>query len=186
MDPRAGAKMETYHLVLRVGKGLVDGSLLVDVPPGWSGGVDDVIEVKAMLLRCLSFVRLLSMRQGLTFDTAMAVRWPLHKLDEKAVAYDNLSEEEQQRPVDLTVPPGWEVDEWGYWAEASGAVVPTTLLGWGERAGMWKLCNHCRAGRLSLQVCSGCRGKHYCSKECQEADWPSHKSECRSGAHASP
>ncbi|KIY62813.1 hypothetical protein CYLTODRAFT_446995 [Cylindrobasidium torrendii FP15055 ss-10] len=34
-----------------------------------------------------------------------------------------------------------------------------------------------------LQQCGGCKLIFYCSKECQVAGWPSHKSVCRSGAH---
>ncbi|KII84155.1 hypothetical protein PLICRDRAFT_57962 [Plicaturopsis crispa FD-325 SS-3] len=33
-----------------------------------------------------------------------------------------------------------------------------------------------------LSQCSRCKSTTYCSKECQVAHWPSHKSQCRSGA----
>ena len=29
-----------------------------------------------------------------------------------------------------------------------------------------------------FQVCNGCRGRRYCSRECQKADWASHKQYC--------
>ena len=29
-----------------------------------------------------------------------------------------------------------------------------------------------------FQVCNGCRGRRYCSRECQKADWASHKQSC--------
>jgi len=43
------------------------------------------------------------------------------------------------------------------------------------------LCAHCkcRKERDRLLVCSGCKRKQYYSKECQAADWPSHKEGCK-------
>ena len=29
-----------------------------------------------------------------------------------------------------------------------------------------------------FQVCNGCRGRRYCSRACQKADWASHKQSC--------
>ena len=42
------------------------------------------------------------------------------------------------------------------------------------------VCRYCTdfKERSSLMVCSRCRIDHYCSRECQVADWPSHKREC--------
>ena len=42
------------------------------------------------------------------------------------------------------------------------------------------VCRYCTEfkERSSLMVCSRCRIDHYCSRECQVADWPSHKREC--------
>jgi len=41
-------------------------------------------------------------------------------------------------------------------------------------------CMNCEVvkDRLSLSVCSRCMVEHYCSKECQVADWPVHKPLC--------
>ena len=42
------------------------------------------------------------------------------------------------------------------------------------------MCNNCeeKKERSSLMVCSKCRIAHYCSRECQIEDWPSHKCTC--------
>lgn len=37
-------------------------------------------------------------------------------------------------------------------------------------------CVICR--RPAEYRCSGCRGRFYCSEECQETDWPQHSKEC--------
>jgi hypothetical protein len=34
------------------------------------------------------------------------------------------------------------------------------------------------AGEAPLLHCSRCKNRHYCSKECQKRDWPSHKPRC--------
>lgn len=40
---------------------------------------------------------------------------------------------------------------------------------------------HCNACYLQkpVQRCSGCKGVYYCGAACQQADWPSHKTECK-------
>ncbi|KAI0713527.1 hypothetical protein C8Q76DRAFT_463932 [Earliella scabrosa] len=43
-------------------------------------------------------------------------------------------------------------------------------------------CEHCGSTKLKkqeLKRCAGCSGVLYCSKECQKAAWPNHKSMCR-------
>jgi len=42
------------------------------------------------------------------------------------------------------------------------------------------ICGHCKheMERVSLSVCSRCMIYHYCSRECQVAAWPNHKSQC--------
>ena len=41
-------------------------------------------------------------------------------------------------------------------------------------------CYHCKEekDRVSLSVCSRCMVMHYCSRECQVADWPVHEEDC--------
>ena len=41
-------------------------------------------------------------------------------------------------------------------------------------------CYHCKEekGRALLMVCSSCRIAHYCSRQCQVANWSGHKREC--------
>ena len=34
-------------------------------------------------------------------------------------------------------------------------------------------------GDTPLKRCRGCRGRNYCSKQCQRDDWPTHKRECQ-------
>mmetsp|Transcript_36948 Transcript_36948/g.66458 ORF Transcript_36948/g.66458 Transcript_36948/m.66458 type:complete len:257 (-) Transcript_36948:74-844(-) len=42
------------------------------------------------------------------------------------------------------------------------------------------MCSHCEQTkeRRKFLVCTGCRNCQYCSKECQQADWPKHKDIC--------
>lgn len=39
-------------------------------------------------------------------------------------------------------------------------------------------------GGSPLMVCAGCRKTFYCSRECQRADWPKHKSQCKEKSQA--
>lgn len=39
-------------------------------------------------------------------------------------------------------------------------------------------CAHCRGSggdQFTLKTCTRCRSRLYCSKECQKAEWPTHK-----------
>lgn len=42
-----------------------------------------------------------------------------------------------------------------------------------------KLCDYCFS-IASLKQCSICKAMHYCSTDCQKADWKVHKQECPS------
>jgi len=48
---------------------------------------------------------------------------------------------------------------------------------------LMEMCVWCRLGKTSrderFYACAGCRDIYYCSRECQRADWPIHKSVCR-------
>eukprot|EP01113_Clastostelium_recurvatum_P038216 TRINITY_DN5689_c0_g1_i5.p1 TRINITY_DN5689_c0_g1~~TRINITY_DN5689_c0_g1_i5.p1 ORF type:complete len:670 (+),score=50.33 TRINITY_DN5689_c0_g1_i5:118-2010(+) len=39
-------------------------------------------------------------------------------------------------------------------------------------------CNKCSKISLKMQMCSGCKGVHYCSRTCQAEDWKKHKHSC--------
>lgn len=51
-----------------------------------------------------------------------------------------------------------------------------------EKLGGYESCAHCKAkkgnGKI-LKRCSGCNIPVYCSKECQKAEWSSHKAVCK-------
>ncbi|KAI0792227.1 hypothetical protein C8Q75DRAFT_625956 [Abortiporus biennis] len=51
---------------------------------------------------------------------------------------------------------------------------------------MSKACRHCRGREpfKTLSRCSGCKYIYYCSRECQKANWKSHKEACRDMAEA--
>jgi len=44
-------------------------------------------------------------------------------------------------------------------------------------------CESCGVGNVT-RTCLGCRKVRYCSPECQKRDWPSHRPNCKSSAHA--
>jgi NACalpha-BTF3-like transcription factor len=66
------------------------------------------------------------------------------------------------------------------------------IVGWGEDSKPLS-CRECRQAipdlvyrcqgsgcrTIAPQVCDRCRDRHYCSRECQRADWPSHKTACK-------
>jgi len=43
---------------------------------------------------------------------------------------------------------------------------------------LMRSCNVCKKFGLSLPKCSGCKKVYYCSKECQNSDWKTHKEIC--------
>ncbi|KAJ6478807.1 hypothetical protein C8R47DRAFT_1138228 [Mycena vitilis] len=48
----------------------------------------------------------------------------------------------------------------------------------------FQLCSVCKKTpdkAAQLKKCSGCLIAHYCSKECQVSDWPTHKKTCKDG-----
>ena len=40
-------------------------------------------------------------------------------------------------------------------------------------------CVSCGTSMQRLKKCGGCMQRLYCSEECQTAEWPAHKDECR-------
>jgi hypothetical protein len=64
------------------------------------------------------------------------------------------------------------------------AALPSAAGAAAERAPAEHMaCAHCRgAARLT---CEACLGAHYCTKECQAAHWPAHKTACRGTVTAS-
>jgi len=42
-----------------------------------------------------------------------------------------------------------------------------------------RVCAAC--GAASVSRCARCRGRRYCSRSCQAADWPEHRAQCDSG-----
>ena len=46
--------------------------------------------------------------------------------------------------------------------------------------------NQCRVcGANEARRCAGCEQARYCSRECQQVDWPSHRKVCRTGIEGS-
>lgn len=50
----------------------------------------------------------------------------------------------------------------------------------------WALDDNGGAGMPKLKHCAGCQTVAYCSKECQKADWPSHKAACKEARRVGP
>jgi hypothetical protein len=50
------------------------------------------------------------------------------------------------------------------------------------RVALSRVCRRC--GAAVLYVCSRCHSAHYCSRECQLEDWPSHFKNCRARGHS--
>lgn len=46
-----------------------------------------------------------------------------------------------------------------------------------------RICNACGKSHDKLKRCARCNIVRYCSKECQSADWPEHKTKCVPGNH---
>ncbi len=40
-------------------------------------------------------------------------------------------------------------------------------------------CSATRSGGVDLQLCGRCKRTYYCSRVCQAADWPTHKTSCQ-------
>ena len=40
------------------------------------------------------------------------------------------------------------------------------------------LCAHCGKRAHTMKRCSGCRWARYCNRECQKANWQTHRDEC--------
>lgn len=40
-------------------------------------------------------------------------------------------------------------------------------------------CNRCLKFLPNMKACNSCKHAHYCSVECQKADWPDHKTKCK-------
>jgi hypothetical protein len=40
------------------------------------------------------------------------------------------------------------------------------------------LCAHCGKRAPTMKRCSGCRWARYCNRECQKANWQTHRDEC--------
>lgn len=41
------------------------------------------------------------------------------------------------------------------------------------------ICDFCLKRTADLKHCSKCHQMYYCNRECQQNDWPLHKSECK-------
>jgi hypothetical protein len=46
------------------------------------------------------------------------------------------------------------------------------------------VCDSCSHPSVGLKVCTSCRAAKYCSRACQVAAWPSHKTACKAARRA--
>ena len=57
----------------------------------------------------------------------------------------------------------------------------------GNQAGGLRPCEHCGAREVQkkqFKLCSACKGVVFCSRDCQLANWPSHKAACKAACKA--
>lgn len=47
-----------------------------------------------------------------------------------------------------------------------------------------KNCSHCKKAGFELKRCTRCKSIWYCNRDCQKADWKTHKKTCASNAQA--
>ena len=57
------------------------------------------------------------------------------------------------------------------------------IMGTKDVEGGKSICNYCLKDDKDLLVCSRCRARRYCSKDCQKQDWSDHKKYCKESAN---
>ena len=72
------------------------------------------------------------------------------------------------------------------YSDGSRMVVGVVGLGVSSASAHRRVCSSCGSSGATkkLSPCSRCRAAWYCGKECQLADWQSHKKGCRQAAKA--